>query len=72
MRKEYDFSKGQRGSVLSTAGKTRVPIWLEDEVYAFFCAKAEELGCGFQGLINEALKDAINRNKSTVEESEHY
>lgn len=71
MRKEYDFSKGQRGPVLSTEGKTRVPIWLDDEVYAFFCARAQSLGRGYQGLINEASKEAMKQNKTTLERSQH-
>lgn len=71
MRKEYDFSKGQRGPVLSTEGKTRVPIWLDDEVYAFFCTQAQSLGRGYQGLINEALKEAMKKNKAASERSQN-
>lgn len=63
MRKEYDFSGGQRGPVLSTEGKTRVPLWLDDDVFAYFCAKAQTTGCGYQGLMNEALKEVMKQNK---------
>lgn len=63
MRKEYDFSKSQRGPVLSTEGKTRVPLWLDDDVFAYFCTKAQTMGCGYQGLMNEALKEVMKQNK---------
>ena len=29
MKAEYDFSKGKRGALLSTKGKTRITIYLE-------------------------------------------
>ncbi|MRW89495.1 CopG family transcriptional regulator [Duganella sp. FT80W] len=63
MRKEYDFSKGWRGAVLSTKGKTQVSVYLDDDVYAFYLSKAESLGRGYQGLINEVLKTAMLQNQ---------
>ena len=33
MKKEYDFSRGKRGAVLSTAGKTRITIYLDDVIW---------------------------------------
>ena len=56
MRKEYDFSKGKRGAVLPSAGKTRITIMLDDDVIAFFRARAEAAGGGYQTLINSALR----------------
>nr|NCS21133.1 CopG family transcriptional regulator [Microcystis aeruginosa G11-06] len=29
MRKEYDFSKGKRGALISSKGKTRITIYLD-------------------------------------------
>ena len=40
MRREYDFSKGKRGAVIPSIGKTRITIMLDD-VIEFFRAKAE-------------------------------
>lgn len=59
MRKEYDFSKGKRGAVLPSAGKTRITIMLDDEVLEHFRALAETLGSGYQTMINAALRKAI-------------
>ncbi|NEO11955.1 MULTISPECIES: BrnA antitoxin family protein [unclassified Moorena] len=56
MRKEYDFSKGKRGAVIPSKGKTRITIYLDDEILANFREQAETAGIGYQTLINEALK----------------
>jgi uncharacterized protein (DUF4415 family) len=71
MRKDYDFSKGQHGSVLSTEGKTHTSIWLDDDVYAFFCTKAQAQGRGYQGLINDALRETMKHSAIPPQESEH-
>jgi len=56
MKKEYDFSKGKRGAVVSSKGKTRITIYLDDEVLALFRLTAECCGKGYQTLINDALR----------------
>jgi uncharacterized protein (DUF4415 family) len=56
MKKEYDFSKGKRGAVVSSKGKTRITIYLDDEVLERFRLTAERSGKGYQTLINDALK----------------
>jgi uncharacterized protein (DUF4415 family) len=56
MKKEYDFSKGKRGAVIPTTGKTRITIYLDDEVLERFKVQSEKTGKGYQTLINEALK----------------
>ena len=54
MRKEYDFSKGTRGPVISSKGKTRITIMLDNEVIEAFRSQAEAQGIGYQTAINEA------------------
>ena len=56
MKNSYDFSKGQRGTVMPTTGKTRITICLDDDLLEFFREKAGEQGKGYQTLINEALR----------------
>ena len=56
MKKEYDFSKGKRGAVIPATGKTRITIYLDDEVLQRFKSLSEKTGKGYQTLINEALK----------------
>ena len=59
MRKEYDFSKGKRGAVVPSSGKTRITIMLDDDVIEFFRARAESLGTGYQTMINTVLRAAV-------------
>ena len=53
--KAVDFSKGRRGAVVSTHGKTRITIYLDDAIIERFKALSEQTGKGYQTLINEAL-----------------
>ena len=61
MKKEYDFSKGQRGPVLPQAGKTRMTIYLVDEIVESFKALSDKTGMGYQTLINEALRSHLGK-----------
>ncbi len=56
MKKVYDFSKGKRGAVIPTTGKTRITIYMDDMIVSRFKAQSEKTGKGYQTLINEALK----------------
>jgi uncharacterized protein (DUF4415 family) len=58
MKAEYKFSRGKRGAVLPTRGKTRITIYLDDEIVERFRAESERTGKGYQTLINEALAKA--------------
>ena len=59
MKKVVDFSKGKRGAVIPTVGKTRMTIYLDDAVLKRFKAQSEKTGKGYQTLINEALKSYL-------------
>ncbi len=59
MRKEYDFSKGKRGAVVASPGKTRITIMLDDDVIEHFRKTAEAEGSGYQTMINAALRATI-------------
>ena len=66
MKTTYDFSKGKRGAVIPTTGKTRITIHLDDEVLEAFRLQAGEQGKGYQTLINEALRHSILPESATV------
>ena len=66
MKKVYDFSKGKRGAVIPTPGKTRITIYLDDAVLRQFKAQSERTGKGYQTLINEALKSYVGLSEQPV------
>lgn len=63
MRDQYDFSKGKRGAVIPSPGKTRITIMLDEDVIEAFRTRAEAEGAGYQTLINSALRNAISNVK---------
>lgn len=63
MRKQYDFSKGRRGAVLPSPGKTRITIMLDDDILGHFRSRAEAVGVGYQTMINATLRESIAKSK---------
>ena len=61
MRREYDFSKAKRGAVIAQPGKTRITIYLDDDVVEEFRRRADETGRGYQTMINEALRSHLGK-----------
>lgn len=59
MKAEYDLSAGKRGAVLPTNGKTRITIWLDDDVLGAFRERAEAENIGYQTLINQVLRASL-------------
>ena len=57
MKNESDFLHGKRGSVLNTKNKTRVTMYLDNDVLEAFRSKADEVGKGYQTLINDTLRE---------------
>ena len=59
MKDSYDFSNAQRGPIIPSTGKTRISIFLDDDVIEAFRSRASAQGKGYQTLINEALRAAL-------------
>ena len=59
MKEIYDFTQGKRGPVVSPEGKTRITLYVDNAVLEAFRARASAHGKGYQTLINEALRQAI-------------
>jgi len=66
MRKVYDFSKGKRGAVIPTTGKTRITIYVDDVVIKRFKTQSEKTGKGYQTLINDALKSYLGLTEEPI------
>lgn len=67
MKKEYDFSKGKRGAVIRSKGKTRITIHLDNDVIDAFRGMAETAGRGYQTLINDALRQHLSTTGKPVD-----
>jgi len=69
MKKEYDFSKGERGPVLRVApGKTRVTVRLDKDILTWFRQQVDDAGGGnYQTLINEALRSFMTQRRESLE-----
>jgi uncharacterized protein (DUF4415 family) len=69
MKKEYDFSKGRRGPILTPRpGKTRVTIRLDDDILDWFCQQVDDAGGGnYQTLINDALRSFMHQKRESLE-----
>jgi predicted DNA binding CopG/RHH family protein len=59
MKAEYDFSKGRRGQAVPTKGKTRITMYIDDQILAAFKAESARTGIGYQTLINQALGQQV-------------
>ncbi|TDY03024.1 BrnA antitoxin family protein [Thiohalophilus thiocyanatoxydans] len=68
MKKEYDFKKAKRGPVIKPKGKTRITIYLDDDVIETFRKLADESGSGYQTMINEALREHLRKSTGTLDE----
>jgi uncharacterized protein (DUF4415 family) len=69
MKKEYDFSRAKRGSVLKTPpGKARITIRLDEDVLEWFRKQVHEAGGGsYQTLINTTLRRAMEDENEGLE-----
>jgi uncharacterized protein (DUF4415 family) len=63
MRTEYDFSKGKRGALMPSKGKTRISIYVDDSVLNEFRSRARCAGTGYQTMMNEVLKVFLEKNE---------
>jgi uncharacterized protein (DUF4415 family) len=69
MKKEYDFSQGKRGPVLRQKGKTRITIYLDDEVLEAFRDRGDRAGFGYQTMINQALREYLGKTATPLDEA---
>jgi hypothetical protein len=60
MKREYDFSKGERGKFYRPDAKFNTPVYLDEEVLAYLNEKAVSKGVAVSQLINEILRRDID------------
>ena len=59
MKKEYDFSKGERGKFYRPDMKLNIPIYLDEEVSAFVDKLASKKRVDRSSVVNDLLRDEI-------------
>ncbi len=62
MKAEYDFSKGERGAIIPQTGKTRLTIYIDDEILEAFREMADNAGIGYQSMMNQALREYLAKS----------
>ena len=63
MKKEYDFSKGERGKFYKPDMKLNLPVYLDDEAYTF----VEKIAENKQEDISTIVSDLIKADKKIAE-----
>jgi len=75
MKRQYDFSKGNRGRIVvpepEPRGKTRITIRLDEDLVDHFLKEAERSGgsAGYQTLINDALRQHVEGKAPKLEDT---
>ena len=69
MKAEYDFSEAKRGAVFPQTGKTRITIYIDDDVLETFRERSESAGKGYQTMMNEALRQYLEKVKQPLDEN---
>ncbi|MBU4317873.1 MAG: hypothetical protein KKF30_11455 [Proteobacteria bacterium] len=64
MRKEYDFSKGERGKFYHPNINLNIPIYLDEEVSAFVEKIASKKGVDRSLVVNELLRGDIKLSQA--------
>ena len=56
MKKQYDFSKGEQGKFYRQDAILKLPIYLDDDLVAFFEEYAKEKKADLQTAVNDVLR----------------
>lgn len=67
MKKEYDFNKAVRGPVVPQTGKTRITIYIDNDIIEEFRDRSDSMGRGYQTMINEALRDFLGKGRQAID-----
>ena len=69
MKKEYNFENAKRGQVAPTKGKTRITMYLDNDLLDDFRVRADKAGYGYQTMINEALREYLAKSGKPLDET---
>jgi uncharacterized protein (DUF4415 family) len=67
-RTDVDFSQAKRGAAIPQTGKTHITIYIDDDVLETFRERSESAGKGYQTMMNEALRQYLEKVKQPLDE----
>jgi hypothetical protein len=65
MKKEYDFSQGERGKFYHPDLELQVPVYLEKDIAEFLQELSERKGTDIEKIVNDWLRKEIDLVQST-------
>jgi hypothetical protein len=65
MKKEYDFSKGERGKFYHPEVELQLPVYLDPDIAAFLQEMSKRTGTEVEKLVNDWLRKDIASSQST-------
>lgn len=68
MKPEYDFDQAKRGAIVPQEGKTRITIYIDNDILEAFRQKGDTEGKGYQTMINQALRQYLDQAKLPLDE----
>jgi len=66
MKKEYDFSKGERGKFYSENAQLNLPVYLEPDIADFIQKYSKDKNKDMQTIVNEWLRNNIQVIRSIL------
>jgi hypothetical protein len=66
MKKEYDFSKGERGKFYNPNSQLNLPVYLEPEIAEFLQKYTKDKDVDIQTIVNQWLRNNIDVIKSVM------
>jgi len=64
MKREYDFSKGERGKFFSAGAQFNMPVYLDDEVRLFVERIARTRRSDMSSVVNDLLRTDMESAKT--------
>ncbi len=65
MKKEYDFSKGERGKFYHPGGELNIPVYLDPDVAGAVRLRAKRTNASIGVVVNEWLRKGIRSSGPT-------
>ena len=60
MKREYDFSKGERGKFFRSNATLLTPVYLDRKVQKYLAERARSKGVDVEDLVNQMLRRDID------------